>query len=138
MTKHLPPATAAIHAAPPPFRAKRARRSFDLHPALFALTLGGYLTFLAIMGVTFMNPEIAIPFTIFVITIVAGFVVPGLWAKVEGPQPGITQSWSEFLRDGVQTWSGHLAGRDVVAQVLIMPVMLIGWAIVIAVIRASV
>ena len=116
----------------------RATRTFDLHPALFAVTVGCYLAYLVVMAVTFMNDELVIPFAIFAITIVAGFLVPGLWARVAGPAVGRMQSWADFMSEGIDTYTGHLSGRSAAVQVLIMPVMLVGWGLIIAIIRASV
>jgi hypothetical protein len=117
---------------------RRQHRAFDLHPALFALTVGGYLTYVAIMAATFMTAELVMPTAIFVITIVAGFLVPALWARVEGPRIGRQPDWAKFMEEGVDTWGGHVTGRGVVVQVLLLPAMLLLWAVAIAIIRASV
>lgn len=116
----------------------RATRTFDLHPALFAVTVGCYLAYLVVMAVTFMTDELIIPFAIFTITIVAGFLVPTLWARVVGPAVGRLQTWADFMSEGIDTYTGHLSGRSAAVQVLIMPVMLVGWGLIIAIIRASV
>lgn len=121
-----------------PASAVKSRRSFDLHPALFAITVGAYLLYVLMMAVTFMAAEMIIPLAIFVITIVAGFGVPALWARVEGVAVAHLPDWHEFVRDGIDTWTGHLSGKEVIAQVMIMPAMLLIWAVAIAVIRASV
>lgn len=139
MSKHQP-LTAFANAYPVSFIpiANRTHRSFDLHPALFAATLGGYLAYLGVMGLTFMTSGLVIPFAIFVITIVAAFAVPAMWAWVEGPKIGRMPDWADFMRDGIDTCSGHLSGRSAAAQVLIMPVMLLSWGLIVAVIHAGV
>jgi len=79
-----------------------------------------------------------IPTAIFVVLIVAGFLVPALWSRVEGRRPGRQASFSKFMQDGIDTWGGHVSGRGALVQVLIMPVMSLCWAVIIAIIRASV
>ncbi len=88
---------AASAIAPAPMTAARAAdaplrgeygRTFDLHPALFALTFGAYMAYLGIMAFAFADAEMAIPFVIFAIFVVAGFGTPALWARIAPPRAG--------------------------------------------------
>jgi hypothetical protein len=134
MTKPLP---TTVFADARPLRTNLAPRTFNLHPALHLTTLGGYLTYLAIMAAAFMNPELVIPFAIFVIVVVAGFLVPGLWARVVPAATGRHQSLAEFVEEGVDTWTGPLSGKGAIAQVTIMPAVLVAWGLIVALIRAT-
>ena len=136
MSIHQPLVTLAAYEVSLTLLDRRTRRSFDLHPALFAATLGGFLVYLAVMAVTFMTPELIIPFAIFFITIVAAFAVPALWTRVDGPKIGRMPDWHAFLHDGIDTGSGHLSGRSAAIQVLIMPAMLVAWGLIVALICA--
>lgn len=117
-------------------RPNRGARTFDLHPALHAGVFAGFGVYLAIMWATFADPELALPFAIFAITLAAGFVVPAYWARVAG-NDAPKASWSEFLREGLACEGGRLSGNAVLAQVLIMPAMLILWGAGIAIIVAT-
>lgn len=117
---------------------QRAARAFDLHPALFAMTIGSYFAFLAVMALAFMNPHLVIPFGIFAAYIVMAFGVPGAWAYLQPEAKGRRQSWAEFLREGIATGSGHLSGGAAVAQVMTLPVLIIAWGLAVAVIKATV
>jgi hypothetical protein len=119
-------------------RRNRADRAFDLHPAMFAATVGAYFLFLAIMGLTFMNGELWLPFAVFVAYIAMAFGVPALWARMVEPREGRFASWSEFMAEGLDTGSGWLNGKAVVAQVMTLPVLIVGWGLIIAAIRAGV
>lgn len=113
----------------------RTGRTFDLHPRLYAAMFGGMFAYLGIMWAAFGEKPLAISFVVFAVTFAATLVVPGLWARVdkrEGPQQG----WADFLRDGFECMTGHLSARETIAQVLIMPAMLLLWGLSVAVIRA--
>lgn len=112
-------------------------RAFDLHPALFAMTIGCYLGFLLVMGMAFMTGELVIPFAIFVAYIGMGFGVPALWARVS-PAKGRPESWAQFLSRGVNTGSGHLTAGAAIAQMMTVPILILLWGVAIVAIRASI
>lgn len=116
----------------------RAERTFGLHPALFAVTIGAYFVYLAIMGAAFMNAELWIPFAVFAVFVAAAFGVPAMWARIAGPRDARFADWSEFMAEGLETATGHLGGGAVVAQVLTVPLLIVAWGIAIAAIRATV
>ena len=123
-------------AAPEPLRRNRADRVFDLPPALFAMSFACYAAFLLVMGVAFMNPELVLPFAIFGVYLGMYFAVPGWWARVKGKPEAPVQSWTEFLEEGIETGSGPLGGRAAIAQVMILPVLILAWGGAIAAIAA--
>ncbi|PZU58809.1 MAG: hypothetical protein DI547_08490 [Sphingobium sp.] len=113
-------------------------RVFDLHPALYGLTVGAYLAYLGVMAVAFMAPDLVIPMAIFVLFVIAGFGTPALWARTASPPPGRRPDWDSFMRDGFECMTGHLSGRQTAVQVLIMPALILVWGICIAIIAANV
>lgn len=141
MTRHQPHAqfaAARLLAAPPVAAVPvRAQRTFGFHPVLHMMVFGAFASFLAILGATFMTAQLILPFAIFAIFLVMAFVVPALWARIADPQEAVFQSWSEFLEQGIQTGSGHLTGREAIAQVMTLLVLMNGWAVAVAVIKAS-
>jgi hypothetical protein len=114
-----------------------ADRNFGLPTALYGATVGCYLGFLLIVGSAFANPVLAIPMAIFVLFIVAGFGIPAIWTRLAGnsSQP---QTLGEFEARGIMTHTGRLAPRDATVQVLILPVLLVVWGLIVAVIAAIV
>jgi hypothetical protein len=119
-----------------PRLSNRAERTFGLHPALFVATIGSYFAFLAIMAAAFMNPNLLIPFAIFVAYLVMYFAVPGLWARVAGRPVGRFQTWAEFRSEGMDILTGHIGSGGAIAQVLVLPVLIAGFAAAVAVIAA--
>ena len=66
--------------------------------------------------------------SLFVIVIVALFVttfftVPRIFFAVERDS-GVRTSFDDFLRNGMDTWTGHNSGKAALVQMLIVPVML--------------
>lgn len=118
-------------------RSNRAERTFGLPPRLFITTIGAYFAFLAIMAAIFMNAELVIPFAIFAIYISMAFGVPGLWAKVAGRPLGRVQTWDEFRFEGMTIETGHISGVGATVQVLLLPVLVLGWGIAVAIIVAA-
>lgn len=143
MTAHFPAdhfavAHAPVERAPAAIGHNRpAPHVFDLHPMLHVAVFGGFFVYLGIMWSAFADPGLAIPFVIFAFFIAAFFVVPAIWAWM-APAAGARESWADFLREGMDTGSGRLSAGSAVAQVMIMPAMLILWGLAVAVIRATV
>lgn len=136
-------AAAEIHAQPPvPTRPAlrrnaRAPHVFDLPPVLHVALFGGVGVYLAIMWAAFATRELILPFAIFAVFLAGAFLVPAWWARV-APPAGETERWADFVRDGVESYTGRVPAGAAAVQVLIMPAMLIGWGLVVALIRALV
>jgi hypothetical protein len=111
-------------------------RNFGLPTGLYVATVGLYLGFLAVMSVAFINPELAIPMVIFAFFIVAAFGVAGFWAKMQPANDTRPLSWGQFSSRGIQTETGHIPAGAAIVQVLILPVLILVWGMIVAVIAA--
>jgi hypothetical protein len=120
-----------------PFEVK-VERSFDLPVVLHGATVGLYFAFLAVMAFAFQDRGLIIPMAIFVIYIVMAFGVPAMWVRMKPDHASQPQSWSNFSRFGVHTHTGKMTATDATGQVLILPVLILGWGVAIAVIAAVV
>ena len=140
MSKHHSKAAleAIADVSQPVFRRNLAERAFGLHPALLAATIGAYLAFLAIMAAVFMTRELILPFAIFFIYVGMAFGVPAMWARISPRPSGRYQSWAEFRADGMQIQTGQISSSAVTAQVLVLPGLVVAWALAIGVIVATV
>ena len=124
--------------APPPARAC-TDRGFELPTGIYVAMAAMFLGFVGVLSFAFRNPEMAVPFGVFVAFIAAFFVVPGLWARMK-PDDSRTQAldWSRFMAEGVATATGHSSGREATVLVLLLPFLILCWAIAVAVIAALV
>lgn len=120
-----------------PFEVK-VERSFDLPPVLHGLTVGLYLAFLAVMAFAFQDRGLIIPMAIFVMYIVMAFGVPAMWVRMQPDHSSKPLRWADFSRSGINTYTGNMSARDATSQVLILPVLILGWGLAIAVIAAAV
>ncbi len=140
MSIHIPAAVLEEKArivAPPVLRANRQERTFDLHPAVHLMLAGAWMSFVLILSAAFMGPDLVIPLAINIIGVTALFLVPGLWARVLPDNGGRRPSWSEFMAEGVHTNTGHLATKEALAQIFILPILLLSLATVMVAIKLS-
>jgi hypothetical protein len=132
---------ARIVEAPVPFIGPRHQveidRNFELPTAFYAVTAALYFGFVAVMGAGFAAPGTVIPVAIAVVFIVAFFAVPTAWTRMKD-NPGKPLSGAAFKTAGIMTHTGRLAPRDAAIQVLILPVLIVFWAIAAVVIAALV
>lgn len=114
-------------------------RSFELPTALYGLTVAAYLGFLAVMSVGLATRELIVPIGICVAYIVMAFGTPMMWARMK-PETNRARAigWSAFKRLGLETYTGHVAARDAMVQVLILPGVVLAWGVTIVAIAALV
>jgi hypothetical protein len=129
---------AEAQVVPPPRAPTQVDRSFELPAALYGATVACYLAFLGVLGVGLASPGLAIPMTIFVLFIFAGFGVPALWMRMGPDNPLRLKRWGSFRREGIATLTGPMSWRDATVQVLILPVLILLWAISVVTIAALV
>ena len=104
-------------------------RSFGLPSALHVTYFGAFIADLAIMGIGFPNPEMVLPMAIFFLFVVAAFVVPMMWAKMAPERSSRAMRLDTLLAKGIATETGKSSGGDAVVQVLILPILIVGWGI---------
>jgi hypothetical protein len=107
MTRRLDHAELLIREeiAAPPLPRACTDRGFDLPTGLYVAMAAMFLGFVGVLGLAFRNPEMAVPFGICVVLIVAFFTVPTLMVRTE--QEGRTPAldWSRLRR--LLPWSGR-------------------------------
>ena len=112
-------------------------RTFELPPVLHVATALLFLGFVSILSFAFRAPAMAVPFGIFVIFIVAFFTVPAMWVRMKPEENHSTAlRWSELGNAGIGTPDGRTSGREAAILVLLLPFVILCWAIAIAVIAA--
>ncbi len=126
---------AIIHVEPRPFTV--VGRSFEIPKLLYGATVALYLGFLAVLGIGLQSPGLVIPMAICTIIVVAGFGVPTIWTRL-GQGGSRPLGLGQLMRQGIATHTGHLAGRDAVIQMMILPVLIFSWAIIMVVTVATV
>ena len=139
MSIHQPTAILREHArlTRTPVLLRRHKPTFDLHPAVHVMVAGAWMSFVAILSTAFMGPNLVVPALVFAVTVPPLFIVPALWARFS-PDDGLPrQSWDEFMRAGVDTATGHLKTSEALAQILTLPIMILGLAMVFVAIKLT-
>lgn len=110
-------------------RAVEVDRTFELPGVLFGLTFACYFGFLAVMAVGLATPRLAIPLGICAFLLIMAFGVPQRWAKMKPHSSARSLTWSRFMQSGIRTGSGPLTGPEAMAQVLLLPGLILFWGI---------
>ena len=113
----------------PPVERACTDRTFGLPSGLHATFYGLFLAYLAVMGLGFAHPEMILPMAIFVIFTVGFYVVPMMWAVMKPGNDSRAMSMSELLGQGIETNTGHSSGAAAIAQVLVLPVLILFWGV---------
>lgn len=142
MTMHYQPETLVSRdeiVSPPTLLRACEDRTFEFPTGLYVAMAALFFGFVGVLSLTFNDPEMVIPFAVFVFFIAAFFVVPTLWVRM-APDKNDSKAlcWSEFMEKGADTAAGHCSGRESAVLVLLLPVMIFGWAVAIAAIAAFV
>lgn len=112
-------------------------RTFELPPALHVATALLFLGFVSVLAFAFRSPAMAVPFSIFVLFIIAFFAVPAMWTRMKPEENGSRPlRWSELGNKGIETAHGKAGGREATILVLLLPIVIMGWAIAVAIIAA--
>lgn len=112
-------------------------RNFGLPTAIYGIMVGCYFAFLGLMAAAFGNPVLAIPMVMFAVAIIAGFGVPMIWTRLK-ENPSSPPTMGEFAAKGVMTGTGRLSPGDAAIQVMTLPVLVVVWGIIAAIIAVSV
>jgi hypothetical protein len=111
-------------------------RTFELPGVLFGLSAAAYFGFVALLATAFATGELILPAAVIAILITAGFGVPALWARMQPGSAGRALGWGEFRRRGIMTHTGRMTAGDATVQVLILPTLILLWAVAVATIAA--
>lgn len=104
-------------------------QTFELPNGLYGLTIACYLGFVGIMAIGFGNPHLVIPMVVFAVIIVAGFLVPGLWTRLQSGGGKRALDWGRLQGKGIQTFTGRVTAGEAAAQVLVLPILIFAWSV---------
>ena len=106
----------------PEFRATPA--AADVPAAVGGMIAASYAGLIAALAIaTVSSAESIFVIVIAALFVVAFFTVPRIFFAVERDS-GARASFDDFLRKGINTFTGHNSGKAALVQMLIVPVML--------------
>lgn len=127
----------AIEVAPQP-ALPEVDRSFEMPRALYGAMVAAFLGFIGVLGIGLQSPGLVIPMAIFAFFIIAGFGVPAIWTRLAPDSGQKAMTVEQLMRRGIATHTGRCEGLDAAVQMLVLPVLILGWAIAIVIIAATV
>jgi hypothetical protein len=109
----------------------------DIPPAVGKMVVASYIVLLGTFAATMTGSRLSI------FSVAIGFLflfmylgVPTVFLKTE-PKRGQRISFDQFLQRGIQTYTGHLSGKDALLQILLVPVLLTGCALAMGIIAIN-
>lgn len=131
MTRKLPKFDLALRQeiVAAPVRRTCTDRTFGLPAALHLAFFGLFFAFLAVMWVGFGSPGLTVPMAICAIFTAAFFVVPMKWATMNPENASRAMSLRTLIDEGADTLNGRCSGTAAIAQVLILPALVLVWGI---------
>lgn len=137
MTRHIDEARllARDEIVPGPAVRGSEDHGFELPPAVFRAMAALFFGFLAVLTVGLSEPHLVVPMGVNFFFLTAFFAVPAILV-------GVTQDearrlrWSEFMRKGIETATGHSTGAEAVVLVLMLPALIFFFAVAIVTIVA--
>jgi hypothetical protein len=115
--------------------------SFDLPRRLLAQLAGAGLLYLGVMAFAFRAGQgIGIIFAVFFLVLLGYYGLPllmGAQSRRDAAPPRSDDLWFFPRRGawGIDTASGHLSGRAAWAQVMTVPVLMVLWALAVAILH---
>lgn len=96
----------------------------DLPPAVGFMLVGAFAWIIGAFLITFWSDLQALEMVVVDIVYVSVYLgVPWLILKLE-PKTGPNPTFAQFMRRGIQTFTGHLTGAEALIQILTIPVAL--------------
>jgi len=126
-------------ASPPVLSSPRAcdSRSFDLPGGIHAamvLMIGSAFVVLA----TAFRTNMLVSFGVIFALLTAFFGIPAIFVKASPRESARSLSWDNFLSRGVQTATGVTKPGEATVLVLVLPFLILCWAIAVAIISTVV
>ena len=122
--------------APPTARACEDH-SFEFPSAIYGAMTAMFFGFMVVMAVGFAAPEIIVPMGINFAFLTAFFAVPAIFVIASPNDMGPRSlRWTDFVRSGVETATGHTSGREALVLTLLLPFLILCWGIAVVTIAA--
>lgn len=113
--------------------------NWELPTGLYLATAVLFLGFVSVLSLGFMGPTMVVPYAVFVVFIAAFFTVPALFVKTSRGR-GDTRAldWQLFREKGIATATGRTGAGEAATLVLLLPFLILCWAVAIVTIAALV
>lgn len=112
-------------------------QSFELPTGLYVAMGVMFLGFVTVLSVAF-NGEMAVSYGVILAFLAAFFAIPSLFVRIAGDSRTRALGWYEFMAKGIDTATGHASGAGATVLVLLLPFLILCFAIAVVTIAALV
>jgi hypothetical protein len=125
--------------APPALRACEDH-SFEMPTGIYAAMAVLFFGFVSVLSFAFMGPTMVVPYGTCMIFIAAFFAVPVLFVRTGPGEAHVKKAldWYEFREKGIATATGRSSAAEATTLALLLPFLILCWAIALATIAALV
>jgi len=121
--------------APPAPRAC-TDQSFELPGGIYIAMACMFAGFVCVLGLTFRGGHMTVVYGVIFAFMAAFFAIPAIFPRVAATKKAL--SWSAFRYRGIHTPTGRTSAREATILVLLLPFLILGFAIAVAVISSMV
>jgi hypothetical protein len=111
-------------------------RTFEVPTGLYLAMAGLFFAAAGVMALGFAAPMMVVPTGIIAVFIAMFFAVPAMWVRMKPDNPQRATSWQRFRRQGIMTAYGRSTANAAAIQMLILPALILLWALVVVTIAA--
>jgi hypothetical protein len=114
-------------------------QSFELPSGIYVAMASMFALFIAVLAATFRGGHMAVVASVIFAFIVAFFAIPAIFsATAIGKSETRALRWMEFRQSGIATATGHSSAREATILVLLLPFLILCFAIAIVSIAAAI
>lgn len=112
-------------------------RSFEMPTGIYAAMALMFAGFVSVLSFGFMGPTMVIPFAICIVLISAFFGIPAIFVRT-GPDElrSSALDWHRFREDGIATATGRTPAGEAATLALLLPFLILCWAVAVVLIAA--
>ncbi|MEO7634551.1 MAG: hypothetical protein ABIS38_02750 [Sphingomicrobium sp.] len=129
--------TATAEIVAPPVSRACTDHSFELPTGIYLVMALLFAGSIAVLAIAFRS-DMALPYAIVFAFLIAFFAIPTIFVRTSPRDGAAPLGWSDFRATGIATATGRTGALEATTLVLILPVLLMVWAIAIAIIAATV
>ena len=122
----------------PPAQRSCEDHSFEMPTGLYWASAAFLFGFVGVMSVGFESPGLLVPIAIIVFFLAMFFAVPVLFVRIAPKDSRRALGWSALMERGLDTATGQTSGREAAVLVLILPLLILCWAVAVVAIAALV
>ncbi|WP_308516045.1 hypothetical protein [Sphingomonas flavescens] len=123
----------------PPAERACTDQTFELPTGIYVAMAALFAGFVGVLGTSFRSGHLAVVYGVICVFLAAFFAIPAIFPSVGKRQSRRgSMDWWEFRENGIVTATGHASAREATILVLLLPFLILCFAIAIVTISGMV